>query len=81
MFPDEAAEEGGVGEVELYGDFLDGILGLCQSLSDNVDRVVVNPLCGGLAAHLTDHHGEIFGRDVQHVGKSLDGTYPSVGMT
>ena len=79
MFPDEAAEEGGVGEVEFYGNFLDGLLCLRQSLGDNVDHVVLNPICGGLAAHLAHRHGEVFGRDVQHVGKGLDRAYAAVG--
>ena len=67
MLLDKTAEEGRVGKVELHGNFLHGLVGLCQTLGDNVDDIVLDPMCRSLSAHFAYHHREVFGRDVQQL--------------
>ena len=57
------AEEGWIGEVEVFGDLVDGLVGVHQVHLDADDERLVNPPLGSDAAGLTDDGTEVtFGK-------------------
>ena len=62
------AEEGLRREVQVVGDLLDAHARILQQGLCLEDHRFVDPPGGGLAAHLLDHRGEVFGRDVELLG-------------
>ena len=69
MFLYKLAEEGEIWKVQFVADFLDGLIAVAQLLADNASRGLVNQIKGRTARLVFPALGEIFGRDVQYIGK------------
>ncbi len=69
MLPDEFAEEGEAGKVELGADFLDRLIAVAQLLADGGGGGLMDEIERRTARLVFHAFGEIFGCDIQHIGK------------
>jgi len=77
---DELAEEGEVGEVEVVAYFLDGLAAVAQLLADGSGDGLVDEVKGRAARLFLHALGEVFWRDVQHVGKDRHAAHTPVRL-
>lgn len=63
------SEEGLVGEVELFGNFLDGLVRSLQAVLDVLHDTFVNQFERAFATSLSDDLRQVLGRVAQGIGK------------
>ena len=66
------AEKGRIGEVEVFGDLVHGLVGVHQVHLDSDDERLVNPSFGGETASLTDDGTEVTFGETQALGVVTD---------